>query len=473
MKKIFLLLFAFVLVFSCSKDAELADSTADLTSTLSQNESNMGLYKGLFTTEGMERGIVEITVTPGNYATAKINIVDGNIITLKSNEIVNEGDAIQELRFESNASFSKTAFDLSVDMDGNNVKLSNVVYNGVRAGMIAAHDTQRAPVVPITGTLSCDDCDAHPLLVTGETGTFSLLYVGDGSGDDNISAIASVGTVITTGGFQNNCVDGGASTTCNIFGGNIIGTNDIDWIGTHTYLNGTDCSEAAGTWELNSVNHGDFTGTFISDVNCPTGPTVLAYEDFEDTTLTYDAADDDLSDIGSRDYYGIITPTSGLPTDVLYTNIQGNNYYGVQDSDGANVPLDEITLTWTDLVVTGLSTIDVSAMIAEDDAGDANEDWDTSSSVRVEYSFNNVDWTIAKAFESELGTDGNETNEKPREDTDFDGIGDGAELTPAFTAYSSSFPTGGNFSVSVRVYIGFLDAGDEDVAIDEINITGN
>jgi len=476
MKKIFLLLFASVLVFSCTKDAELADSTADLSATLAQyDDTNIGIYKGLFTTEGMQRGIVEITVTPGNYATAKIDLVKGTSVSFKSNQIINEGDDIQNVVFESTASFAKTAFTFSVDMNGNNVQISNVVFNGIRAGMIAAHDTQRAPVVPITGTLACDDCDAHPLLVTGETGTFSLLFVGDGSGDDSVSAIASVGTVVTTGGFQNGCVDGGASTTCNIFGGSIIGSNDIDWTGTHMYLNGSDCSEAAGTWELNSVNHGDFTGTFVSDVTCPTGPTVLVYEDFEDATITYTpSVADDISDIAARDYFGIINPASGLPADVAYSNIQGTGFYGAQDTDGTPAGnVDEITLTWADLDITGLSSLDVSAMIGEDDSSDGNEDWDTASSVRIEYSFNNIDWSISKAFEAELGSDGNETNELPKEDTDLDGIGDGTELVPALTAQTSTITLSGESLISIRVYIGFLDSGDEDVAIDEISVLGN
>ncbi len=89
MKQIFLLLFASILVFSCTKDVELADSTADLSSTLAQyDDTNMGIYKGLFTTEGMDRGIVEITITPGNYATASLDIVEGITVIFKSNQII-------------------------------------------------------------------------------------------------------------------------------------------------------------------------------------------------------------------------------------------------------------------------------------------------------------------------------------------------------------------------------------------------
>ena len=90
MKKLFLLLFASVLVFSCTNDAELADTTADFSATLAQyDDTNIGAYKGLFTTEGMERGVLEITITPGNYATASVDIVNGTTVFFKSNQIIN------------------------------------------------------------------------------------------------------------------------------------------------------------------------------------------------------------------------------------------------------------------------------------------------------------------------------------------------------------------------------------------------
>ncbi|WP_443633689.1 hypothetical protein ABXT64_01820 [Candidatus Marifrigoribacter sp. Uisw_064] len=285
MKKIFLLLFASVLVFSCTKNVELADSSADLTSTISQYDAtNLGVYKGVFTTQGtMERGVVEINVIPENYATATIQLVSGQTITFRSTQIIEEEMEILELKMIG-AGLGETSFLLTADIDGSNVIISRVMFNGKKAGMIAAHDTSRAPVVPITGVLACDDCAAHPLLVTGDTGTFSLLYVGDGSADDTVTALADVGVIVSTSGGQSGCVDGGAQTTCDITGGDLIGTNDIAWIGTHTYDNVGDCSEAAGTWSLDSGNHGSYAGTFTSDVTCVPGAPA------NDTCATAEAA---------------------------------------------------------------------------------------------------------------------------------------------------------------------------------------
>ena len=269
MKKIFILFFASILVLSCTKDV---DSTADLSATISQYDAtNLGVYKGVFTTQGtLERGIVEINIIPGNYATATILTVKGITTEFRSNEIIQEGMEINDLKMTT-LGFGETSFMLSVDMDGSNVIITKVIYNGKEAGMIAAHETSRAPVVPITGVLACDDCDAHPLLVTGDTGTFSLLFVGDGSADDTVSALADVGTIVTTPGAQSLCGPVGSQVLCAIDGGATIGTNLIGWTGTHLYNTADDCSEAAGTWSLDSGNHGSFTGTFTSDVSCTAG----------------------------------------------------------------------------------------------------------------------------------------------------------------------------------------------------------
>ncbi|MBV1923686.1 MAG: hypothetical protein KUG68_06645, partial [Flavobacteriaceae bacterium] len=272
MKKIFILLFASVLVLSCTKDVELADTTADLTESISQYDAtNLGIYKGVFTTQGtMERGVVEINVIPGNYATATILTVKGQTITFKSSEIIEEGMEINELKLEA-IGFGETSFLFSTDLDGTNVIISRVMYNGKKAGMIAAHDTSLAPVVPITGVLACDDCDAHPLMVTGDTGTFSLVFVGDGSAGDTVTALADVGVVVSTPGSQPGCAPLGSQMICDIFGGGTIGTNVIDWIGDHIYNTADDCSEATGFWSLDSGNHGSFTGTFTSDTTCSGG----------------------------------------------------------------------------------------------------------------------------------------------------------------------------------------------------------
>ncbi|MGV6828514.1 MAG: hypothetical protein ACWA45_03865 [Flavobacteriales bacterium] len=323
MKKILLLLIASTLVFSCTKDVTVADATADLSTTLTQyDDSNLGTYKGVYTSNStLDRGVLEINVIPENYPTASLKLVNGQVITFKASQMIQDGDAISNLEFRSATSLNgQTSFKMSADLDGNNVQISEVMINGTSSSMAVMHDTSRAPVVPITGVMACDDCAAHPVLVTGDTGTFSLVYAGDGSADDSIMTMISAGGAsLMVAGGQSGCTDNGdGSTTCGINGAGIIGTNNITYNGTHTYRTDGDCSEAAGTWALSSGNHGDFTGTFISDVTCGPPPPAndLCANAIDitcggtETGSTVGATDEDAFG-GAEVWYRVIGTTSG------------------------------------------------------------------------------------------------------------------------------------------------------------------
>jgi len=112
-------------------------------------------------------------------------------------------------------------------------------------------------------------------------------------------------------------------------------------------------------------------------------------------------------------------------------------------------------------------------LFAEDDDG-TSEDWDASDFLIVEFSFDGVAYTEIFAIEN----DGSTFNSAPFVDTDFDGVGDGAEITDTFTSYGASFPNdattnpGGSPVLEVRIRMS-LNSGDEDIAIDEVRIEGN
>lgn len=200
----------------------------------------------------------------------------------------------------------------------------------------------------------------------------------------------------------------------------------------------------------------------------------IAFEDFEDSTVGYTTSvADDLSDISNRDYFGRIAPDSSTPpVDVSYSNTQGSGYYGVQDADGANSgDIDDITINFTGILIADYTNLTFSAFFAEDNSTDGNEDWDTTSSVRVLYQIDGGGFNNLFAIESELGIDGNQTNEVPRVDTDFNGVGDGVEITDVFTQFSFPIPNGN--TLDIRIEIQDLDTGDEDIAIDNVLIEGD
>jgi PEP-CTERM motif-containing protein len=203
--------------------------------------------------------------------------------------------------------------------------------------------------------------------------------------------------------------------------------------------------------------------------------TLILLEDFEDSSLTYSSnITDNLSDIANRDYFGRLAPDTDIPpSNIQYTNAQGSGYYGVQDTDGTSSGnVDIIMLDWTGIDVSGFTNLNLSWLIAEDDSSDGAEDWDLTSFFGLSVQTNGVGgynniFTVA----SELGIDGNQSNEKARVDTNADGIGDGTEITAAFQQFSLSLADATSYDI--KVAIEYLDAGDEDIAFDNLRLTGD
>jgi len=200
---------------------------------------------------------------------------------------------------------------------------------------------------------------------------------------------------------------------------------------------------------------------------------VILFEDFEDATITYTSSiSDDLTDISNLDYYGRIAADTAptVPAALSYTNLQGSGYYGAQDINAANSDtVNSITLNWTGIDISSYIDLELSWFVAEDDATDGNEDWDSTSSVKLEFQLDGGGFSNVFAIEAE-SVAGDETNQMPRIDTDFDGIGDGNEITDSFTIYSSSI--GNAAALDIRLTFESLNAADEDIAFDSLQLTG-
>ncbi|MEM8872705.1 MAG: hypothetical protein AAGD32_00465 [Planctomycetota bacterium] len=191
------------------------------------------------------------------------------------------------------------------------------------------------------------------------------------------------------------------------------------------------------------------------------------------STVTYTPSlPDDLTDTAAGDYFGRFDPsTPALPADAVYSNFQGSGFYGVQDTDSAGSgDVDLIELNWVGIDISNFELLSLSWFVAEDDSTDGNEDWDTTSSFRIAVQIDGGGFNDIFAIESEIGTDGNATNELPRVDTDFDTTGDGAEITPTFTQFSALIANGSTLDITATFED--LDTGDEDLAFDSLLLQG-
>jgi hypothetical protein len=193
----------------------------------------------------------------------------------------------------------------------------------------------------------------------------------------------------------------------------------------------------------------------------------LYQEDFETNTngTNYNTSIPEFSD-GSSDFL-IRTDGSGISTGYVVSGTNNSFYFAGQDIDGEGAAIP-VNLSTFPIDVTGLTAIDFVILLAEDDDG-SSQDWDNPDYVHITYSIDggvsqNLLWIEGD------GSSGTAFNSTPRIDTDFDGTGDGSEITSAFSEFEmSDIVIGGGSSIVFTIEF-FLNGGDEDLAIDNIRV---
>jgi hypothetical protein len=186
-------------------------------------------------------------------------------------------------------------------------------------------------------------------------------------------------------------------------------------------------------------------------------------EDFEDAIVSYTTSIEEFTD-GGGDFF-IRTDGSDYGSFVSYANVQGSSYFAAMDIDGEGASLPAI-MSFTGIDISGYSNLTFSALFAEDDDG-TNEDWDRSDYVKIEYQIDGGGYQNLLAFEN----DGSTYNTQAYQDTDFDTVGDGIALTDTFALFAEDIgETGANLDLRITFD---LNAGDEDIAIDNVMITGD
>lgn len=477
MKKLLALLCFAIVCVTCSteENLETTDTTNFGTETVFEESVTLpDNYKGVFTTaNGQHRGTLDVTIaTDYTSAIATLTLSTNEVITINTTNITDLGNA-KEVQFTS----PDLSFIMTTEAEGITYAIEDVTFRGLDSGLLVAKNTERAPAAPFDGTYLCTTC-ASPV-DNSQTQVFNFMFV-TADGNSTISTQTTLNTTIYNGiGVQDNCVDNSNQRTCDITSGDgmtnvgyTAGGGDVTWSGTHTFnteaTGPNDCSQFSGTWQWTSPIVGTLDGTFTSDGTCPPASSPpLIFEDFEDATVGYTTNITEFTD-GVGDFF-IRTDGTNIAGFYEILNVQGTSWFAIMDTNGEPPFAEIVDLTWSDIPVSGLTTIEFSALFAEDDDG-TNEDWDGGDLVRVEYSFNGgASWTPIIAFANTTGM----TNAPPALDTDFNGIGDSTELTPTLTEFSASFANPGNTTVSIRIQATELDQGDVDISFDNVTISGN
>ncbi|GAA3600287.1 T9SS type A sorting domain-containing protein [Flavivirga amylovorans] len=164
-----------------------------------------------------------------------------------------------------------------------------------------------------------------------------------------------------------------------------------------------------------------------------------------------------------RDYF--IRTDGSTINGVVFSNIQGSYYFAAQDIDGEGATLP-VRFLMNNVNISGYTSLEFRVHLAEDDDG-ANEDWDDSDFVHFNYDIDNTG-TFSDLLWIE--NDGTVFNTEPLIDTDYDGTGDGTAITNTFTQFTQNIAGTGSL-LDIEIVFN-LDSGDEDIAIDNIEIWG-
>ncbi len=167
----------------------------------------------------------------------------------------------------------------------------------------------------------------------------------------------------------------------------------------------------------------------------------------------------------SADYF-IRTDGTNISTSFNLLNAQGSYYFGAEDLDGEGASLP-VRLFINDINITNYSSLEFRVHLAENDSSDSNEDWDRPDYVHFNYDINNTG-TFSNLLW--LENDGSTFNTPAFIDTNFDGTGDGTEITNTFTQFTQNILGTGDL-LDLEIIFN-LDSGDEDLAIDNIEIWG-
>lgn len=435
---------------------------------LVQITNNLPLANGTKVSDGALPTPVEITLSELNtdeyqsqlISISSVSFVDANgATTLSGNQTVSDGDNTGIVRVESFATFKDELLPYGTGT------LSGIagVFNGTAQLLPQSFSDifESVPTGTITVSQSITDFGE---VATDESSVASQLYTVQSSGlTENISITS------TNSSFKFSLDESTFSSSI-----------EVDYTSSNAgpvsiYIEFSPTSGVAGV-QSGTISHssiGAVTQSFdVSGTETVANPP-LFIETFETdgNGTRYSTSVAEFSD-GFGDYFGRVA-TDGIAVGdfVEFTNSTGS-YFAASDMDGDGNPASN-TLTITGVDITGYTDLSVSISIAEDDDG-TNEDWDDDTQFIVEYQIDGGGYQTLLAVEAkELREDGSasDSNKAPAIDTDFDGIGDGTVITSDFSEFVSSI-SGTGAALDIRISMILLDAGDEDIAFDNIKIEG-
>ena len=169
----------------------------------------------------------------------------------------------------------------------------------------------------------------------------------------------------------------------------------------------------------------------------------------------------------------ICTSSSNCTGSTTYSGFNGTSYWSGEDQNDIGSGGDELSvksILFNSLDVTLYDNLIFSGLFgAGNECGNFASTYDAADYIHVYYNADNMGWILGMSFESE-SNGGDETNEPLSRDTDFDGIGDGVELTNTLISFSFPIPYSKTLQLKIETS---MDADKEEIAFDFFQLKGD
>lgn len=177
---------------------------------------------------------------------------------------------------------------------------------------------------------------------------------------------------------------------------------------------------------------------------------------------------------GGGDYW-LRTDGAGLPISAgAYSGYDGTYFWAAEDVDGEG-GTDEPELNVTGIDISGAASLSFSGLFAAGhEGGPGASKYDSTDYMKVQYQIDSGGYVDGICFSYEPGTDGGPTTNEPIGlDADCNGESDGVAGRLNATLAEYGFAIAGTGSTLDLKVIVSVNAGDEELAFDQLKVSGN
>lgn len=197
---------------------------------------------------------------------------------------------------------------------------------------------------------------------------------------------------------------------------------------------------------------------------------LIMMEDFEDGTLNFTVSSG-MFRSSDDDYFTIVPRHDLVDSEDPYTSFSGNRFFAAEDIDNGSTRPPSQSL-YFNANITGFENITFSMLFAaggnfaETNFGILNPAYDSDDGFLVRARID------GGAFQNLLSFEATGTNTQTRQDTDFNGVGNGLIPNSSFRAYNGLAIAGTGTQLLVEIIVTSNDDGVE-YAFDNVMISGS